>query len=79
MVSLCLGILVEGIKWGWVEGFSIFLAVGLVVSLTSIDDFYHEQEFKMIKGLENVLDIRVYRGGQLYLISPEHLMVGDVI
>ncbi len=41
LVSLCLGIIVDGLKWGWVEGFSIFLAVALVVGVSSIDDSYN--------------------------------------
>ena len=41
LVSLCLGILAEGLKWGWVEGFSIFMAVILVVGVESMDDFLH--------------------------------------
>lgn len=41
-MSLLLGILTEGIKWGWIEGASIFLAVAMVVSLSSIDDYVHE-------------------------------------
>jgi hypothetical protein len=45
LVSLCLGILTEGIKWGWIEGFSIFFVVALVVSLSSIDDYIHEKQF----------------------------------
>ena len=79
MVSLVLGIIVEGWKWGWVEGFSIFLAVFLVVGVESMDDYYHEKEFQMIKGEEKEKTARVYRGGKLYEIAHEELMVGDVI
>jgi Ca2+-transporting ATPase len=42
-VSLFLGILTEGLKWGWLEGFSIFFAVALVVFVSSVDDFMHER------------------------------------
>ena len=37
LVSFVLGILTEGLKWGWIEGVSIFFAVSLVISLSSID------------------------------------------
>jgi hypothetical protein len=50
LVSLCLGILADGLRWGWVEGVSIFLAVILVVGVESMDDFFHEKEFEMMKG-----------------------------
>jgi hypothetical protein len=42
-VSLFLGILTEGLKWGWLEGASIFLAITMVIFLSSIDDYVHEQ------------------------------------
>lgn len=42
-VSLFLGILTEGLKWGWIEGASIFLAITMVIFLSSIDDYAHEQ------------------------------------
>lgn len=38
-VSLVLGVLTEGLTWGWIEGFSIFLAVALVVFVSSINDY----------------------------------------
>jgi Ca2+-transporting ATPase len=44
-VSLVLGILTEGLKLGWIEGLSIFAAVALVITLSSIDDYAHEKEF----------------------------------
>lgn len=47
--------------------------------MTSIDDFLHEREFEMIKGEEKNADLRVYRGGKLYMIPSEEVMVGDVI
>jgi hypothetical protein len=48
-----LGILTEGWRWGWIEGFSILFAVALVLFVSSIDDYVHEQEFQMIKGSIN--------------------------
>ncbi len=50
VVSLVLGILTEGLKWGWIEGFSIFAAVALVICLSSINDYANEKSFQLIKG-----------------------------
>jgi hypothetical protein len=50
VVSLVLGVLTEGLKWGWIEGFSIFLAVALVILVSSINDYAHEKSFQLIKG-----------------------------
>ena len=39
VVSLVLGILTEGISEGWLEGASILLAIGLIVSVTSVNNY----------------------------------------
>jgi Ca2+-transporting ATPase len=79
VVSLCLGIITEGLRWGWLEGFSIFFAVALVVFVSSIDDYMHEQQFQMLKGESKLKMMRVYRAGKLYELEPSEVMVGDVI
>ena len=79
LVSLVLGVLTEGLKWGWIEGMSIFFAVALVIFLSSINDYAHEKSFQLFKGKLGLKLIRVYRGGRLYLIEPKELMVGDII
>jgi len=43
MISLALGIVTEGLRWGWIEGTSIFLAVTVVVFVSSLDDYLHEK------------------------------------
>lgn len=70
-VSLVLGILTEGLKWGWIEGLSIFSGVALVIFLSSINDYAHEKSFQLIKGRSEVKLVRVYRGGRLYLTDPQ--------
>jgi Ca2+-transporting ATPase len=77
--SLVLGVLSEGWKWGWIEGCSIFFAVAILIALTSVNNYAHEQSFQLFKG-ETALDVvRTYRGGRLYLLDPEELMVGDIV
>jgi magnesium-transporting ATPase (P-type) len=71
LVSLVLGVITEGFKWGWIEGMSIFFAVALVIFLSSINDYAHEKSFQLIKGKLGLRLIRVYRGGRLYLIDPK--------
>lgn len=34
-----MGILTEGIKQGWMEGFAIFVAVIIIVSVTAVNDY----------------------------------------
>ena len=71
-VSLVLGVLTEGLRWGWIEGLSIFNGVVLVIFLSSINDYAHEKSFQIIKGKPEVKLVRTYRGARLYLLNPIH-------
>jgi magnesium-transporting ATPase (P-type) len=53
--------------------------VALVIFLSSINDYAHEKSFQIIKGKPEVKLVRVYRGGRLYLLNPEEIMVGDIV
>lgn len=47
-VSLVIGCINEGIAEGWLEGMAIFIAVILIVSVTSINDFMKEKQFRKL-------------------------------
>lgn len=38
-VSLVMGIATEGWEKGWMEGFAIFVAVIIIVSVTAVNDY----------------------------------------
>jgi hypothetical protein len=42
-VSLVLGIITEGIKEGWLEGFAIFVAVIIIVSVTATNEYMKDK------------------------------------
>jgi len=48
VISLIIGILQEGIQKGWIEGFAIFLAVFIVVSISSFNNWSKEQQFQKL-------------------------------
>lgn len=70
VISLVLGVITEGLRWGWIEGFSIFSAVALVIFLSSINDYANEKSFQLIKGKTEKASARVYRSGKMYLLDP---------
>lgn len=39
-VSLALGIYTQGWKLGWLEGLSIFIAVLIIVSVTTVNNYF---------------------------------------
>jgi P-type Ca2+ transporter type 2B len=78
-VSLVIGVAQQGWAHGWIEGFSIFLAVFIVVTISSYNDLSKEQQFaKLNKENEKKL-INVRRNSKKIEINNQDLLVGDII
>lgn len=78
VVSLVLGIATEGIKEGWLEGASILLAVIIIVTVTSGNNYIKEKQFQKLNAMATAKNINCYRGGDLVNMSVYDLLVGDV-
>lgn len=78
VVSLVLGIATEGLKEGWLEGASILLAVIIIVSVTSTNNYLKEKQFQKLNAIATQKNTNVIRGGELINISVYDLMVGDI-
>jgi calcium-translocating P-type ATPase len=78
-VSLCLGIYTEGIEEGWLEGFTIFLAVTIIVLVTATNNYLKEQQFQKLNAQREQRDVSVIRNGKTISISIYKLLVGDVM
>ena len=63
VVSLVLGIATEGLKEGWLEGASILIAVIIIVTVTSTNNYLKEQQFQKLNALATAKNINVMRGG----------------
>ena len=79
IVSLVLGIATEGLAEGWLEGASILLAVIIIVTVTSANNYLKEKQFQKLNALATAKNINVLRGGELLNISVYDLLVGDVV
>lgn len=44
-VSLILGVINEGWAKGWIEGVSIFIAIAIIVSVTTTNNYIKEKQF----------------------------------
>ncbi|KAI9003445.1 hypothetical protein DFJ74DRAFT_438222 [Hyaloraphidium curvatum] len=64
---------------GWYEGTAIFVAVGIVLVVTSLNDYIKEGKFRKMMELGNDRTIKVIRGGQSITVSTFDLLVGDVV
>ena len=75
------GIVHHGLATGWIEGFSIYMAIFMIVSIASGNDFMKERQF--IKLLDRVKDaqVSVIRGkyGLTQSVNVYDLVVGDII
>ena len=79
VVSLVLGIATEGIQEGWLEGASILLAVMIIVTVTSANNYLKEKQFQKLNAIATAKDINVIRSGELIRISVYDLLVGDIV
>lgn len=78
VVSLVLGIATEGLKEGWLEGASILMAVIIIVTVTSGNNYIKEKQFQKLNAMATAKNINAYRGGDLVNMSVYDLLVGDV-
>ncbi|KAM5552862.1 putative calcium-transporting ATPase 13, plasma membrane-type [Rosa sericea] len=78
-LSLALGIREHGLREGWSDGGSIFLAVILVISVSAISNYRQYREFDKLSKVGSNLQIEAVRNGKSQQISTFDIVVGDVI
>nr|XP_043637150.1 calcium-transporting ATPase 12, plasma membrane-type-like [Erigeron canadensis] len=79
VLSLGFGIKEEGLKDGWYEGGSIFLAVFLVIVVSAISNFRQEKQFENLSKISNNIQIDVLREGRRQKVSIFDIAVGDIV
>jgi Ca2+ transporting ATPase len=79
--SLVIGVVQHGWTAGWVEGVAIFIAVGVIVSVTAGNNYVKEKQFQKLFQKANEDFTVVFRGneGGTQTIPFTELLVGDVI
>ncbi|CAG9315255.1 unnamed protein product [Blepharisma stoltei] len=78
LVSLVLGVL-EDPNEGWYEGVSIMVAVLIVVSVSSVQDYLKELQFRKLNSEVKRLKITVIRNGNTEEVFTDKLVVGDLV
>ncbi|RAL54591.1 hypothetical protein DM860_001719 [Cuscuta australis] len=79
VLSLGFGIKEDGLKEGWYDGGSIFLAVFLVISVTATSDFRQSKQFGKLSRISNNIQVEVVRGGRRRHVSIFEIVVGDLV
>ncbi|KAJ8762552.1 hypothetical protein K2173_007991 [Erythroxylum novogranatense] len=77
--SLGFGIKEHGLKEGWYDGGSIFLAVFLVISVSAVTNYRQNNQFHKLSKFSENIKVEVVRGGQRQQVSIFELVVGDVV
>jgi Ca2+ transporting ATPase len=78
-VSLVLGIATEGLAEGWLEGASILVAVVIIVTVTTGNDYIKQKQFEKLNAIAQAKNVNCYRGGDLINMSVYDLLVGDIV
>lgn len=78
VVSLVIGIATEGWDDGWFEAVAILVAIAIVVTITTVNDYSQAQQFKNLFKKSQDKKIKVVRDGRLKEIDIQELLVGDV-
>ncbi|WVZ58998.1 hypothetical protein U9M48_009208 [Paspalum notatum var. saurae] len=77
-VSLGFGIKEHGLKDGWYDGVSIFLAVFLVAAVSAVSNHGQAKRFDRLASESDDVAITVVRGGRRQEVSIFDVVVGDV-
>lgn len=78
-LSLGFGIKEHGIKEGWYDGGSIFLAVFIVISMSSISNFRQNKQFDKLSEVSNDIQIDLVRNNRRKKVSIFDIVVGDIV
>ena len=79
IVSLVLGMVIESVETGWIEGVAILVAVAVVSLVTAVNDWQKEKQFRQLQGkIDQEQTVDVIRGGNVVKIPSTELVVGDL-
>ncbi|KAJ3017455.1 UNVERIFIED_CONTAM: hypothetical protein HDU68_011683 [Siphonaria sp. JEL0065] len=63
----------------WIEGFSVMIAVIIVVLASSINDLQKDKQFRMLNAKKEDRTVKGIRNGQTQMISIYEILVGDIL
>lgn len=79
-ISLVVGLAFEDDKaTGWIEGAAILGAVGVVVLVSSINDYQKERQFRKLNAVKEDSKVNVLRDGLVKQVSKYDLVVGELV
>ena len=81
IVSLAIGIIKDGFPKGLINGVSILIALGIIIVVSSANNYKSEQRLAKIVASSNIQTAEVYRGSETETVTVDtrELVVGDLI
>jgi Ca2+ transporting ATPase len=81
LVSLVIGLYKEGFPEGLIEGTSIAIALVIICSVTSVNNWVSEKRLAELVALSDQQEVAVCRGGsdKAVTIDATELVVGDLV
>ena len=80
VVSLIIGVVQEGFPEGLIEGTSILIALVIIITVTSGNNYMSEKRLAELVALSNEQEVAVFRGkAEAQTIDAKDLVVGDLV
>jgi len=80
VISIAIGLYREGSIYGLIEGTSIAIALVIIVSVTSVNNYFSEKRLADLLALSEKLEVQVYRNSDKAIsLDSDDLVVGDLI
>ncbi|RHY33037.1 hypothetical protein DYB32_001924 [Aphanomyces invadans] len=78
MASIATG-MIENPEHGWVEGFTILVAVVLVAFVSSVSNYTKELQFRALNAKNDEFTVKVLRAGSYDQVPVADINVGDIV
>lgn len=80
IVSIIIGLVQHGFPAGLIEGVSILIALNIIISVNSVNNYFSEKRLADLVKLSDEMMVTVYRNSsETITIDSEQLVVGDLV
>jgi len=79
-VSIIIGLIQHGFPGGLIEGVSILIALNIIISVNSVNNYFSEKRLADLVKLSDEMMVTVFRNSsETITIDSEQLVVGDLV
>ena len=79
-MSIIIGLIQHGFPGGLIEGVSILIALNIIISVNSVNNYFSEKRLADLVKLSDEMMVTVFRNSsETITIDSEQLVVGDLV